>query len=247
MYTGKPLTAPAAADASGSVPVVFVADRDRSVCESVFEFCLSEGWEVRALGSPGEFLAQPRGLFPRCLVTDLHLSDLAEGGLNALMAEWIGVPIIFLAERIDVCGAVRAMKAGAFEVLTKPIATDGLLSTIRYAIESSRAAQDQMAQRRRIEERYGLLSPREREVLDLVVCGRLNKQVAGELGITEFTVKAHRRRMMRKMRAKSLAELVTMAAGLRRRVAGARRDTSLLRDRCSGEGIARELPSFAAI
>ena len=125
-----------------------------------------------------------------------------------------------MSEHIDVQSAVCAMKAGAVEVLTKPLATDVLMSAIRYAIERSRAAVRYLTQIRMIQERYALLSAREREVMGLVVSGRLNKQVSGDLGITEFTVKAHRGRMMRKMQASSFAELVTMVESLRRWTGG---------------------------
>jgi len=136
--------------------------------------------------------------------------------LQGLIAERKELPIIFMSEHIDVRSAIQAMKGGAFEIVTKPLATHLLLTTMRCAIERSRSALQNLAKIRMLQDRYASLSDREREVMGLLVSGRLNKQVGSDLGITEFTVKAHRGRMMRKMRAGSFAELVTMVENLRR-------------------------------
>jgi FixJ family two-component response regulator len=155
-------------------------------------------------------------LTPGCLLAELRLPGLTGLELQRHIAERTEIPIIFMGEDVGVQSAIGAMKAGAVEVLTKPLATEQLLNAIRHAIERSRAAVNHLAQIRMLQERYALLSAREKEVMGLVVSGRLNKQVSGDLGITEFTVKAHRGRMMRKMRASSFAELVTMGESLRR-------------------------------
>jgi len=149
-------------------------------------------------------------------LTELSLPGLTGLELQRLILERTEVPVIFMSEQIDVRSAVQAMKAGAIEVLTKPVAADGLLSAIRHAIERSRAAVDHLVRLRTFQERYASLSAREREVWGLVVSGRLNKQIAAKLGITEITVKVHRGNMMRKMRAGSFLELVTTVETLRR-------------------------------
>ena len=136
--------------------------------------------------------------------------------LQQLIFERAELPIIFMSEHIDLRAAIQAMKRGALEVLIKPLAKDALLSVIRVGLERSRAALNHVAQIQVLQERCALLSTREREVMSLVASGRLNKQVSGDLGITEFTVKVHRGRMMRKMQARSFAELVTMVDSLRR-------------------------------
>jgi len=199
-----------------AAPTVFVVDADASVREALYPLIRSAGWQPSMAASAEEFLARPRVLTPSCLLAELRLPGLTGLELQRLIAERPETPIIFMSEHIDVQSAVRAMKAGAVEVLTKPLATDVLLSAIRYAIERSGAAVNRIAQMRKLQQRYASLSAREREVMDLVVSGRLNKQVSDELGITEFTVKAHRGRMMRKMQARSFAELVTMVESLRR-------------------------------
>src|ERR1700704_3678402 len=195
-------------------PIVFVVDDDISVRESLEMLIQFAGWQPETFASAEEFLAHPRVLTPNCLVLDVSLPDLNGLDLQALVADRIEMPIIFITGYGDVPMTVRAMKAGAVEFLTKPFPDDLLLTGIRDAISRSHAQLAHEAQIRVLQERYVSLSRREREVMALVVGGRLNKQAGGELGISELTVKAHRGRVMRKMKANSLAELVNMATRL---------------------------------
>jgi FixJ family two-component response regulator len=196
-------------------PVVFVVDDDISVRESLEALIRCEGWQPETFASAQEFLDRPRVLAPSCLILDVSLPDL--NGLDLqkhVAAERIDIPIIFITGYGDVPMTVRAMKAGAVEFLIKPFGDEVLLSALRHAIERSHTALEQQAQMRALRDRYASLSRREREVMALVVSGLLNKQVGGELGISEITVKAHRGNVMRKMKADSLPDLVTMAATL---------------------------------
>src|ERR1700730_15591538 len=200
---------------SHATPIVFVVDDDVSVRESLEALIRCAGWQPETFASAQEFLSRPRVLAPSCLVLDVDLP-----GLNGLdlqkrfAAERMDMPIIFITGYGDVPMTVRAMKAGAVEFLMKPFGDDVLLSAIRHAIERSHTALDHEAEIRALRDRHASLSRREREVMALVVSGLLNKQVGGELGISEITVKAHRGKVMRKMEADSLADLVTMAARL---------------------------------
>jgi len=201
---------------SHAVPIVFVVDDDEPVRESLELLIRCEGWEPQTFASALAFLARPRALVPSCLVLDISLPGLNGLDLQKQVAvERPDVPIIFITGYGDVPKTVQAMKAGAVEFLTKPFADEVLLCAIRQAIERSQAALGHEAEIRTLQDRYASLSGREREVMTLVVSGLLNKHVGGELGISEITVKAHRGRMMQKMKADSLADLVNMAARLR--------------------------------
>jgi FixJ family two-component response regulator len=202
-------------------PKVFVVDDDVSVRQSLELLLSSAGWEAQTFTCAQEFLARPRTPAPSCLVLDLNLPDLDGLELQTRIAdEQIGMPIIFITGFGDVPMTVRAMKAGALDVLTKPFRDSALLNAIGNAIERSEVALGDAAERRALRQRYASLTPREREVMALVVAGRLNKQVGGDLGISEITVKAHRGKMMQKMKARSLPDLVNMAAKLGCRSAG---------------------------
>jgi FixJ family two-component response regulator len=194
---------------------VFVVDDDVSVRESLELLISSAGWQPETFGSAQEFLARPRVLAPSCLVLDVALPDLNGLDLQKRVAvDRIELPIIFITGYGDVPMTVQAMKAGAVEFLTKPFGDEVLLSAVRHAIERSRTALAHEAEIRELRDHHASLSRREREVMAMVVSGLLNKQVGGELGISEITVKAHRGKVMRKMEADSLADLVTMAARL---------------------------------
>jgi FixJ family two-component response regulator len=196
-------------------PVVFVVDDDVSVRESLELLVLSAGWQPETFESAWEFLARPQVVVPNCLILDVNLPDLNGLDLQALVsAERTDMPIIFVTGYGDVPMTVRAMKAGAVEFLTKPFSDHALLAAIEQALERSRTALALDREMGVLRDRHALLSPREREVLALVVSGRLNKQVGVELGISEITVKAHRGQVMRKMQANSIADLVGMAASL---------------------------------
>jgi FixJ family two-component response regulator len=195
-------------------PVVFVVDDDISVRESLELLIKTAGWQPETFASPREFLSRPRVTVPCCLVLDVSLPGLNGLELQQQLGERSDMPIIFITGYGDVPMTVRAMKAGAVEFLTKPFKDDVLIDAIRGAIERSRAALRREADMRVLRESYDSLTAREREVMGLVVSGLLNKQVGGELGISEVTVKAHRGQMMRKMKADSLPDLVTMAAKL---------------------------------
>jgi FixJ family two-component response regulator len=196
-------------------PIVFVVDDDISVRESLEMLIQFAGWQPETFASAEEFLAHPRVLTPNCLVLDVSLPDLNGLDLQKLVADRIEMPIIFITGYGDVPMTVRAMKAGAVEFLTKPLAEEALLGTIRHAIERSQTALGNEAEMQALRGRYASLTPREREVMGLVVSGLLNKQVGFELGISEITVKGHRGRMMLKMKADSVADLVKMAVRLR--------------------------------
>jgi FixJ family two-component response regulator len=200
---------------SHEVPVVFVVDDDISVRESLEGLILHEGWDAKLFETAEGFLSSPKPGVASCLILDVNLPDL--NGLDVqqrIATDRSETPIIFLTGHGDVPMTVKAMKAGAAEFLTKPFDYDVLLTAIRGAIARSASALADGQEKEALAERYRSLSTREREVMELVVKGLLNKQVGGELGISEITVKAHRGRVMEKMQAQSFAELVTIAARL---------------------------------
>jgi FixJ family two-component response regulator len=194
---------------------VFVVDDDVSVRESLEALIRHAGWQPETFPSAQEFLSRVRDDTPSCLVLDVELPDL--NGLEVqerVAAHGTEMPVIFITGHGDIPMSVRAMKAGAAEFLTKPFAPDVLLTAIRRALERSRAALAEASGLKRLKQHYASLTPREREVFSWVVSGLLNKQVGGELGMTEATVKAHRGQVMQKMKADSLADLVRIAARL---------------------------------
>jgi FixJ family two-component response regulator len=200
---------------SHATPLVFVVDDDISVRESLELLIRFSGWQPEIFASAEEFLARPRVRTPSCLILDVSLPDLNGLDLQKLVIDRTDMPIIFITGYGDVPMTVQAMKAGAVEFLMKPFDDDVLLTAIRHAIERSVAALGDEAEIQKLRDCYASLTRREREVMALVVSGLLNKQVAGELGINEITVKAHRGKMMLKMKADSLADLVKMAVRLR--------------------------------
>ena len=196
-------------------PIVFVVDDDVSVRESLELLIGFAGWQPETFASAQEFLARPRSLTPSCLVLDVSLPDLNGLELQKLIAsDRIDMPIIFITGHGDVPMTVQAMKAGAVEFLTKPFDDEVLLTAIRQAITRSAATLDDQAQLRTLRECFASLTPREQEVMRLVVAGMLNKQIGLQLGISEITVKAHRGKMMLKLNADSVADLVKAAMRL---------------------------------
>ena len=201
---------------SDGTPIVFVVDDDVSVRESLELLIRCEGWQPEIFASAQEFLSRPRVLVPSCLILDVSLPGLNGLDLQKRIAsDRIDMPIIFITGHGDIPMSVQAMKAGAVEFLTKPFNDEVLLGAVRQALERSRLALSHDTEMQELRDRYASLTPRERQVMALVVSGLLNKQIGGELGISEITVKAHRGKVMHKMQADSLADLVRMATKLR--------------------------------
>ena len=203
-----------------SEPIVFVVDDDASVREAVKKLISSVGLRVETFGSTREFLDGKRPDSPACLVLDVRLPDASGLELQHALAEaGVQIPIIFINGHADVPMTVRAMKAGAVEFLTKPFRGQELLDAIQVAIARDRVARNEQGQIQELRSRYETLTAREKEVLALVVSGLLNKQVGAELGASELTVKTHRGRVMQKMQAESLADLVRMYERLKPSIA----------------------------
>ena len=204
-----------AAPKTRETPIVFVVDDDVSVRESLELLIKFAGWQPQTFASAAEFLAHPRTATPSCLVLDVSLPNLNGLELQKLIApERTDMPVIFITGHGDVPMTVQAMKAGAVEFLTKPFDDEVLLSAIRQAIKRSASVLDDQAEIAALRSSYESLTPREQEVMRLVVAGMLNKQIGLKLGISEITVKAHRGKMMQKMKADSVADLVKTAVRL---------------------------------
>jgi FixJ family two-component response regulator len=209
--------------------IVYVVDDDPRVREAVTELLSSAGLNPISFGSVAEYLTQSRPEVPRCLVLDVHMPDINGLDFQKQMAVTDHVPIVFITGHGDIPTSVRAIKAGALDFLTKPFGDEALLQIVAAAIEQDRKALQERAELALILTRYASLTPREREVLPLIVAGLLNKQAAAELDISEITLQIHRSKVMRKMEAGSVAELVRLAARLGISIPLAQRRKGMLR------------------
>ena len=195
--------------------LVAIVDDDPSVRRGLQRLIRSAGWKVETFASAQEFLDRPLAISPSCLVLDLQLPGLSELDLQQRMADLgLDIPVVFLTGQGNIPASVKAMKAGAIEFLTKPVDEQNLLKAIEEAIERDRRTRQQQTEMHELRPRYESLTGREQEIMQLVISGLLNKQIAGELTITEDTVKFHHGHVMRKMCAESLADLVRMAENL---------------------------------
>ena len=198
------------------VPTVFIVDDDRDVRESLQELLESVGLQSKSFGTAQEFLLSPRSDRPSCLILDVRLPGISGLDLQQeLKRGKVSIPIIFLTAHADVPMSVKAMKSGAVEFLTKPFRQQDLLDAVQRSLTRDRIVREKQRDTAELRQRYDTLSVREREVMNLVVSGLLNKQIAAELGASEATVKMHRSQVMKKMQAKSLPELVRMADKLK--------------------------------
>jgi FixJ family two-component response regulator len=200
----------------GDVPTVFIIDDDAGVRESIRDLVESVDLRAESFATAQEFLASKRRDGPSCLVLDVRLPDTSGLDLQQKLSRaGVRIPIIFITGHADIPMTVKAMKSGAVEFLTKPFREQDLLDVIHGALRRDRVVREKQRRLAELQERYSLLSAREREVMSLVVSGLLNKQIAAELGASETTVKTHRGHVMQKMEAKSLPDLVRMADSLK--------------------------------
>ena len=195
-------------------PIVFIVDDDRRICEALSELLSTFDLHVVTFGSAAEYIAYPKPDVPSCLILDVELPDINGLDLQSQTAEGNHPQIVFITGHGDIPTSVRAIKAGAIDFLTKPFSEVDLMRAIRAAIAQDRNARRNSAESADLRQRLSSLTPREREVLPLIVSGLLNKQAAAELGISEVTIQIHRGKIMKKMGAGSLAELVRMAGML---------------------------------